>query len=529
MMGIVHLQAERLEEAETEVRRALESDDGAAKYHNTLGSILHRQGRLDEALAAFEAALAMDPGYATAAYNSGTLNLALGRLKEAEIAFRAGLEAGAGDALLFNNLAAVLSQQGRHLEAADCCREGLARHPDHPALGTSLASTLELANDLAAADGVARKVREASPDFAPARVIFARLLRRKGALADALESLEPVFQAALTSEETARACFELGLIQDAQGNYAEAFRSISRSNALERQSPRVARRNAERYFEEVRAYRKWIGQATRAAPRRNPDTSSVPVFFVGFPRSGTTLMEQMLKAHPEIVTTEEKSPLTPLRNLARKLAAELNQSFPACVDDWGDERLEEFRDLYWSRAEELLGTLQGRTLVDKLPLNIVPLGLVERLWPDARVLVALRDPRDVCLSCFFQRFIWNNAMVNFLDLERTGRLYAEVMALWLDYRERLTLPVLEYRYEDLVDDFEGTLRKVLDFIGVGWHAAISDYREAAKQRVIRTPSYRDVTAPIHDKAVQRWKNYEAELAPILPVLAPFVEAFGYET
>jgi hypothetical protein len=158
----------------------------------------------------------------------------------------------------------------------------------------------------------------------------------------------------------------------------------------------------------------------------------------------------------------------------------------------------------------------------------VHLGLAKLLFPKAKILVALRDPRDVCLSCFMQKFEINNAMANFLDLRTTGLTYEAVMGLWLHYRTGFEDSWLEYRYESLVENFDDTVSQILDFIGAGWHEDIRGYRQAAKERVVTTPSYRDVTAPINDRALARWRRYEQDLGPILPVLEPFVEIFDYE-
>ncbi len=142
-------------------------------------------------------------------------------------------------------------------------------------------------------------------------------------------------------------------------------------------------------------------------------------------------------------------------------------------------------------------------------------------------MVALRDPRDACLSCFMQRFQLNDAMANFLDLAETARTYAAVMGLWLHYREALPLAWHEYRYEDLVEDFEGELRRVLDFIGAGWHDDVARYREKTGRPAVTTPSYGQVTRPLYKSAIGRWRAYRDELAPVLPTLEPLVAAFGY--
>jgi hypothetical protein len=258
-----------------------------------------------------------------------------------------------------------------------------------------------------------------------------------------------------------------------------------------------------------------------------PETSgSAPVFFVGFPRSGTTLVERALAAHPEIVTTEERSPLTPaIRHLIGTGGSAASLDGPP--DIGAEPRVSEARALFWQHAETVAGPLGGRLLVDKLPLNLVDLGYANLLFPEARVLVALRDPRDVCLSCFMQRFRLDDSMINFCSLEQTAETYAAVMGLWLAYRDSLSLAWREFRYEDLVEDFEAVVRGLLAFVGLDWHEAVAGYREQAARRPVATPSYRQVTREIYRESIGRWRAYGDVLAPVQPVLAPFVEAFGY--
>jgi hypothetical protein len=300
--------------------------------------------------------------------------------------------------------------------------------------------------------------------------------------------------------------------------------SFARAKQQIRESPESQAFSGARFLERVKRNRAWFTQdkLSAAAARATPADTRGPVFFVGFPRSGTTLMERVLQAHPGIVTTEEESPLTPLR---RQLS--LSGSYPEGLASLTADDIDQATRLFWSSAEKAVGPLDGRVLVDKLPLNIVDLGLANIVFPQARVLVALRDPRDVCLSCFMQYFLLNDAMVNFLDLRQTSQTYKAVMALWMHYREVLTLPYSEYRYEDLVEDFDGVVRQVLDFIGVGWHEEVARYRERSLGRAINTPSYRDVTGVLYRRAAGRWRSYRQELAPVLEELGPFAAAFGY--
>jgi len=174
------------------------------------------------------------------------------------------------------------------------------------------------------------------------------------------------------------------------------------------------------------------------------------------------------------------------------------------------------------------GNPVGRLVVDKLPLNIVEAGLIHRLFPQARFILAVRHPCDVCLNCFMQSFRINHAMANFLTLEDAALPYDKVMALWAQYRAVLPLEARQVRYEDLVDDFDGTVGGLLEFLGLGWDDGVRRYAErAGRSKRIDTPSDNQVTEAIYTRARYRWRRYEARLAPIMDRLAPHIAAFGY--
>ena len=166
-------------------------------------------------------------------------------------------------------------------------------------------------------------------------------------------------------------------------------------------------------------------------------------------------------------------------------------------------------------------------LLDKLPLNIINVGLISRLFPEAHILVALRDPRDVCLSCFMQTFTLNQAMRQFLEIDDTARFYATVMDLWLHYKNILRINYLETRYEDIVEDLEESAKRILDFIGASWNEDVMKFYKSAATRHVHTPSYQSVTQPIYRNAIAKWKNYNQQLESTTPILNPFLKEFGY--
>jgi hypothetical protein len=249
-----------------------------------------------------------------------------------------------------------------------------------------------------------------------------------------------------------------------------------------------------------------------------------PVFLVGFPRSGTTLLDQILASHPEITTLEERDTLFD--------ACEALVTPERAFDKWAAlpaEEIERLRAAYWDQVKTgMLGAPIGRVFVDKLPLNAILLPVIHRLFPSAKIVFALRDPRDVILSCYQQRFGMNAAMFQFLKLETAVVYYDAVMTLVRDARAKFPLHVHDVKYEALIGDFDATVRALLTFLGVDWHDGVRDYAATAKTRAIGTPSAAQVVRPIYASAHGKWRNYGTFLEPHLVKLEPWVQAFGYE-
>ena len=508
---------------------AIDRLPGAPKPRNTLGNVLAALGRPEEALAAFAQALALAPGFVEAAYNHATTCLLIGRFEEAEAGLRALMEGGVASPPVISNRVTALLRLKRNHDAVRLCRDGLAAHPGDPTLTANLAEALELTSDWAGAEPMLDDLVEAARTVPRAAIMRARLLRRLKRLDEARAALAEIDPSRLTGDDAIELEHERAMTLDASGpDHAEAaFAALVAYNRLVARSPEANGVDAERYARDVAAWDRW----TRARAPRPPDAEGVagPVFFVGFPRSGTTLMEQILKAHPRVVTTEERSPLQAVADELVRMAGDKGAPYPAVLDEVTAQEMASLRRTFEIRAEEVAGPRDGgRLLVDKLPLNIARLGLAERLLPGAKVLVALRDPRDVVLSCLMQRFRLTDAMASFLDQETTARTYAAVMDVWQAFAATTPLPVHVYRYEDLVVDFDGVVRPVLDFLGLAWDDSLRDYRARAQARDIRTPSYAQVTEALNTRAVRRWEKHRERLAPVLPILAPFVRAFGYD-
>jgi hypothetical protein len=246
------------------------------------------------------------------------------------------------------------------------------------------------------------------------------------------------------------------------------------------------------------------------------------VFLLGFPRSGTTLLEQVLATHPRIVTLEERPAL--LKAELEFLAAP--DGISRLADVMGDS-LEAFREDYWRRVAEFGVDVRGKVFVDKQPLNTFRLPLLHKMFPEAKIIFAIRDPRDVVLSCFRRGFNMNASMYEFNTLMGAALYYATVMESGVEYRQALPLNLFEHRYEDLVHDFTGAGQKLCDFLGVDWTADLEGFAKTAGERRIATPSSTQVGRGLYDGAIDQWRHYDFALEAVKPILQPWIDTFGY--
>jgi hypothetical protein len=245
--------------------------------------------------------------------------------------------------------------------------------------------------------------------------------------------------------------------------------------------------------------------------------------MLGFPRSGSTLLDQILNAHPDIETLEEKP-------ILETVEYGLGSEYPDALATLRNADIADLRAEYFSALDQHISGSRdlSKTYIDKLPLNTARVGLIHRLFPQAKIILSLRHPCDCCLSGFMQTFQPNPAMASFLSLERAAGLYAVTMGLWRQYTEVLPIDYHCVRYEDIVADFEAEARRIIDYLRLPWTDDILNYREKMKGRRIATPSYHQVNEPIYRRSIERWRNYEEQFEKVLPVLSPFIDYFGYE-
>jgi len=327
----------------------------------------------------------------------------------------------------------------------------------------------------------------------------------------------------------------LGVVLDQLGQYDEAMdwlieskaqvRTITDTTLLERAYDEGdRRRRALLAVLTPDMMRRW-----RQEPPASVERYQV-AFLGGHPRSGTTLLEQILDAHPDVLAFDEPVAFSQEITSHINLLPLEGEAQLITLDTLPASRRAEMRRRYIkSLLREIEGEPGARILLDKNPSPTMSLDIWLRVFPELKVIIALRDPRDVIISCFFLNIMLNATNVNFLSLERTAKHYADLMDVWLRIRELGGFDWIESRYEDVVANVEAEGRRVTEFLGLTWHPEQARYYETARRKVLFAPTYHDVTQPVYKRAVGRWARYAEALEPVQAKLAPYCKAFGYQT
>jgi hypothetical protein len=203
-------------------------------------------------------------------------------------------------------------------------------------------------------------------------------------------------------------------------------------------------------------------------------------------------------------------------------------TYPYQLDQLTDDDLQELRELYWAESRKVANITPGTTLVDKNPMNLLRVPMIRRLFPSARIILALRHPCDVILSCYMQNFRSPAFMVACSTLERLAKSYANSMRFWIHHQPFLCPDALVLRYEETVSQFEHQVHVIGDYLGIVDHAPLAEFAaHAARKKYISTPSYAQVTEPVNARAVARWERYRAYFEPVFPILEPVATHWGY--
>jgi tetratricopeptide (TPR) repeat protein len=518
----------RFEEAESRTGHLLAEDPGNARAYLLLARTFFLQDRYGEAEAACREALTVEPEFPEAAALRGYLLDRMGQPEEARGVCRHALVIGGESGEVWYQYARTLFAQGDFEGALERARRSEAVEPWNLAARGLEIATLERLNRLDEVEGLLEPLQQAFPRARNLHFWGARLNRRKGRLEAAKAWLAPVV--ASGGEISPMYWGEMGHIHNRLGEADEAYACFRRANELQAQRPEFLRAPKEQFLRYVATLDEAFTREqidAWAAPPVASGWQQPPVFLVGFVRSGTTLLHQIIESHPDVQVLEEQATIQPLLRHLRDRHGGIVDGLRQATD----EDLRELQGIYLETRDELLGQATGgeRLVVDKMPLRTVEAGLLYRIFPDARFLFARRHPCDCILSSFMQLFDANPAMANFHTLADAAHLYTRVMTLWDRYQDLLAPVSHEVRYEDLVANFDEVVAGVLAFLGLDWTDAVRDFRANALARgAVRTASYAQVSEGLYQRAVGRWEGYRHYFEPFLPELAPWIRPKGYQ-
>jgi tetratricopeptide (TPR) repeat protein len=460
------------------------------------------------------------------------LGLALHHLDDfdaALMAFRESLAIEPNNADVYNNLAVTLNRKHDYEAAASAYENAIRLDPKNLGALSNLAMLYEQMNQLEDAEATSTRGLELAPEHGVFNLVAARCERRQGEPEKAVTRLRRILNSARTELPAKRALeFELGRDYDLLGDFESAWNHFVEGNRIAHDIWPDMQAAGVGYLAELEAKLAELNvQVLQELAARPSAPARSPVFLVSFPRSGTTLMDTILGAHPDVAVMEEEPPLFRVQQALQQG----HGADPKTVLNLTDSDVENLRELYWDEADRYLDASgrSAKVIVDKNPFHSPHVALIHRLFPQAKFVFAQRHPLAVVLSCFMQPFGRNPALANFTEVRSSAEQYRLVMKLWLRFRSHLPLKVHDLRYESLVADKEAKLRETLDFLGLAWHDSLADHVAHARKRGrIYTPSYHQVSQPIYTDSINRWRNYERYLGEARELLRPFIAEFGYD-
>jgi tetratricopeptide (TPR) repeat protein len=488
---------------------------------------LEKAGRYQEAANAYQTLLSQYPGHPFLLWGLGRCLMHFGRRHSAAKCFQQAVAALPSHPELTEDVVQRLILVGHPQEALRLCEQARARFPSRLALELHRVDALRLLNRHDEAIPVMRRMLQAPDPPAGAALRLIACLRQTGDARGALQlAAETLRGYAGDLLDKAGILNEMAHAQESLGDYHAAFQSLCTSGEVAGMAQQVQAVDATVYPRLLRnLHASIVTHGLPAAPAFSGGHRPRLVFQLGFPRSGTTLVESVMASDARIETSDE----VPLWSAALAVLLEAGLRPDTMLEDIPRQPialLERARKAYWDMVTAEFGS-EFDLFVDKQPMNTIYLAHIRLLFPEAKIVFCERDPRDVCLSCFFQWFTINASNKHFLDWQETALFYRQVMDYWLTLRPLLGGAVYTLRYEKFVDDFADESKKLFQFLDLSWDPRVLTFHETNRERYFHTPSNPAIRRGVAAKAAPRWHRYPDAIADVQPVLEPIIRQLGY--
>lgn len=545
--------------AEENLKKILEIDKNNLKALFLLGSVFIQIGQLDNSIKYLEKVIEIDPNIVNAHNNLGIVYIKLKEFTNAEKFFNKVLDINPNHLDAYNSLGIVFAELGDFNKALFNVKKVLELNPKFVSAHNNLGLIYKKFEHFNEAETSFKKAIELNPKFIESHYNLMELYEKgnqNSKLELAITNFEKLFKSNSISilykshilykkdlfSETIKNLksfsienntnLEIDRINllaksyDKIDNIEEAFLYFEKANLLNfnLKNKKIDKNN---FLNEIKVRIDYFENISHIENIQNQlQTEYKPIFMIGFPRSGTTLLDTILRSHPMIEVIEEKSSVKKLVNSLNKLT---NKSFQM-MNDVKEENIKVIRKAYF---EDLFSYInqddKQKIYIDKLPLNIIYIAEILRIFPNAKFIISLRHPCDCVLSCFMQNFKLNESMSNFLNLKDTAVTYDLIMNLLKIYKSKFDFNFYEIKYEKLILNLNGEIKNLLDFLELQWDNSILEYQKTAVARDrIFTPSYDQVIKPLYSKSSGRWIKYKNKLSNVHPILEPWIREFKYD-
>tara|TARA_B100002019_G_scaffold290849_1_gene309487 strand:+ start:1328 stop:3043 length:1716 start_codon:yes stop_codon:yes gene_type:complete len=524
-MASIKVQKNIYNEAKNYMEKTLFIKPNLPELNNNLGLIYLNLNEIEKSINYFQKAIDLNKNYSLAYANLGMAFVRLKKVPEAKENYLKALKIEPKNILANYNFANLLKRLGEIDNAEYYYKKTIELNPNYLPPYNNVMDLYDKSNQNEKLNDLINSAEKVFKNDQVIKSFKAKLFyknRKYNEVINLLEKMEflpeQVIQKQASYEVLAKSC-------DKVGDYGKAFKLFQMLNEIMDKSKdenvdkkiflKITKDRLD-FFDNIKIA-DW-------APPKIPDDKKDPYFLVGFPRSGTTLLDTILRSHPSIEVLEE----IPIIN---RFIDELyiNKNFKLeKLENVDSDLIKEMRNYYFNQIEIYKKEKKKKIIIDKMPLNIVHVGEIFRFFPKAKFILALRHPYDCVLSCFMQNFMLNHAMANFLNLDDASKLYDITMSLWKKYNKVFKIDHHIIRYEDVISNFETTIRNLLGFLNLPWSKNVTEfYKTAEKRGIINTPSYNQVSQPIYSNSMYRWKNYEKEFINSKEYLDNWVKEFKY--
>ena len=518
------IQTKKYNEAFFKLKKIIEFDQKNIVANFYIGNLYLQEKKYISALNHLELVVTEKPKFSEAYNNLGLVYMQLKNIQKAKKNFEKSIKYKTNFSDPYNNLGILFRNQNNISSAEQYFKKAIEINKYFLNSYINLMNLYERLNELDSLEMIIKKAKENFNKNQIIKLFEGKLNFKKKNYKKVILSMQKLNFAEVNTELEKTRLTLLAKTLEKIGEYKKSFETIKLRNEL---SLKTFPKNINKlnFLNKVQMRKNFFSKNKVAINQNSNNNQIEPVFLFGFPRSGTTLLNIILKSHPKIQTVEEKMCVEIMIN---ELDNIINNDLKN-LDTVSDDNLNYLRQTYKKNVNNYLNSSQSsEVIIDKMPLNLIYIGEIVKIFPNAKFIFSVRNPYDCILSCYYQNFSINDSMANFLTLEDSAKLYDEVISLWKIFNEFSSLKKIVIKYEDLVKDFNTTSNKILKFLNLEWSDHLLNFNKTAKESgLISTPSYDQIIKPIYNDSINKYLKYEEHLNKIKPILQKWVKHFNY--